>query len=109
MGLGEVWTYLRKPEQLSEGQRWRLRLALSMHAAGRRRDGGLVVLACDEFAALLDRVTAAVIARTVRRVVDATPGVCAVLATSHDDLEKPLRPDAVLRCDFGQLNVRVVK
>src|SRR5688572_30271336 len=48
MGLGEVWTYLRTPAQLSEGQRWRLRLALGLWRL-REKPG---ILAADEFCAV---------------------------------------------------------
>ena len=30
VGLGEVWTYLRRASELSEGQKWRLRMALTL-------------------------------------------------------------------------------
>ncbi len=33
VGLAEAWTYLKKPRQLSEGERWRLRLAIAMRQA----------------------------------------------------------------------------
>ena len=33
VGLGEAWSYLRTLAELSEGQRWRLKLALAMHRA----------------------------------------------------------------------------
>jgi ABC-type ATPase with predicted acetyltransferase domain len=101
VGLGEVWTYLRTPAQLSEGQRWRLRLALTLAEARPARDRKLSVLAADEFAAPLDRVTALVVARALRRAVDGRPDLCAVVATSHDDLAAALAPDVVVRCDFG--------
>ena len=35
VGLAEAWSYLRTPAELSEGQRWRLKLALAI--AGRIR------------------------------------------------------------------------
>src|SRR5439155_21936400 len=81
VGLGEAWTYLRTPGELSEGQKWRLKLALALRAGsvavgevvaaggspraparGYERDGA-PILACDEFAAVLDRVTAMVVGR----------------------------------------------
>src|SRR5689334_14613810 len=40
VGLSEVWTYLRRPRELSEGQRWRLRLALALGRAQAVRDPG---------------------------------------------------------------------
>jgi ABC-type ATPase with predicted acetyltransferase domain len=102
VGLGEVWTYLRTPARLSVGQRWRLRLAVGLALArGRGTVGRPCVLAADEFAAPLDRVTALVVARALRRAVDGTPGVCAVVATSREDLGEALGADRVVRCDFG--------
>jgi ABC-type transporter Mla maintaining outer membrane lipid asymmetry ATPase subunit MlaF len=122
VGLGEAWSYLRPPAELSEGQRWRFRLALALHAAtGAARGMGASrgttvtsvtaaaaapVLACDEFAAVLDRVTAMVVARCLRRAVDADPRLAAVVATSHDDLQPALRPDVIAYCDFGRVEWR---
>ena len=34
VGLAEAWSYLRTPGELSEGQRWRLKLALGMREVG---------------------------------------------------------------------------
>lgn len=100
MGLGEAWTYLRTPSELSDGQRWRLRLAIAIDLAEREADS--VVLVCDEFAALLDRVTAAVVSRSIRKLVDRSPGLAALLATCHEDVVGPLAPARVVRCDFGE-------
>ena len=107
VGLGEVWTFLRTPAELSDGQRWRLRLALAIHEAQGPGEGGdgpsdRPIIACDEFAALLDRVTARIIAHRLRRAIDTQPHVAAVLATSHEDVEVPLAPEVVVRCDFGR-------
>jgi ABC-type ATPase with predicted acetyltransferase domain len=105
VGLGEVWTYLRTPAQLSEGQRWRLRVALALARARAAPPGkSLTVLAADEFAAPLDRVTALVVARALRKAVTATPDLCAIVATSHDDLAPALQPDLTIHCDFGIFN-----
>lgn len=104
VGLGEAWTYLRTPAELSEGQRWRFRLALALHEAARAKDGSPVI-ACDEFAAVLDRVTAAVVAHRLRRAIDALPHAAAVVATSHEDLEPALAVDVVVRCDFGRVEL----
>ncbi len=119
VGLAEARVCLRRPAALSDGQRWRLRLATGLADAGWRSAavakpvgffakpqaaavGRRVVLFADEFAAVLDRVTAAAVARALRRAVDRsdTP-LAAVLATSHDDLIDALRPDEIVRCDFG--------
>ena len=114
VGLAEAHTYLRRPAELSDGQRWRLRLAvalarcMTLHARGGTASTPTLLVA-DEFAAVLDRVSAAVVARSLRRSIDRLSrvgvGVAALLATSHDDLEAALLPDAVARCDFGPVTV----
>jgi ABC-type ATPase with predicted acetyltransferase domain len=113
VGLGEVWTYLRRPGQLSDGQRWRLRVAIGLARAGNscdalrgvwRRSRRLTVLAADEFAAPLDRITALVVARGLRKAVDSQRDLCAVVATTRDDLAAALQPDLTIHCDFGTYN-----
>jgi hypothetical protein len=118
VGLGEAYTYLQTPHELSDGQRWRLRLAVAIHRAmaqyGRTRRPGAelasILLVADEFCAVLDRVSAAVVARSLRRTLDRLHRVglpiCALVATSHDDLEPALLPDEVAHCDFGSLELR---
>jgi ABC-type ATPase with predicted acetyltransferase domain len=106
-GLAEAWTYLRRPSQLSAGQLWRLRLALAIYDAFRpARSSGALIL-CDEFTSLLDRITAAVIARALRKAI--VPPVRAILATSHDDLLRALQPDILVECDFGGIASPVVR
>jgi ABC-type ATPase with predicted acetyltransferase domain len=105
-GLAEAQTYLLPCTLLSEGQQWRLRIALVMGMV-EARPGVPRVLVCDEFCALLDRVTACVVARALRKLVDRNAGLRAVVATSHDDLEGALRPDVVVECDFGVVRTRV--
>ncbi|HEX8342870.1 MAG TPA: ATP-binding cassette domain-containing protein [Tepidisphaeraceae bacterium] len=105
VGLAEAWLYLKKPSELSDGQRWRLILALAIADAMRPSRGpgastAITLIAMDEFAALLDRVTAAVVARALRRLIDATTGLSAVIVTSHDDLLAALDPDYLITCDF---------
>jgi ABC-type ATPase with predicted acetyltransferase domain len=102
VGLGEAWTYLRTPAELSEGQRWRFRLAMALHDAARDENDSPVI-ACDEFAAVLDRVTAIVVAHRLRRAIDALPHAAAVVATSHEDIEVALAAEVVVRCDFGRV------
>ena len=106
VGLGEAWTYLRTPAELSEGQRWRFRLALALHqvsSAAARHPADRPIIACDEFAAVLDRVTAMIVAHRLRRAIDALPHAAAVVATSHEDVEPALAAEVVVRCDFGRV------
>jgi len=102
-GLGEVWTYLRTPAELSDGQRWRLRLALAVHASTQNPSS---VIVCDEFTAPLDRITAAVVARGLRRLIDQHANrLSALLATAHDDLHNALCPDLTVQTDFTRVTL----
>lgn len=92
-GLGEAMLWLQRPRELSTGQRWRLAFAL-------RFTGPRPVLACDEFAAQLDRPTAVALAMTLRREHGRTPHARLILATSHDDLTCALRPHVHVDLDL---------
>jgi ABC-type lipoprotein export system ATPase subunit len=123
VGLAEApHSFLLPPAKLSAGQRWRLRLALALSREFRLLQHSTNLspipiarttavhhaptsLMADEFAALLDRVTAAILARILRRIVSASSTLSAILATSHDDLIAPLCPDVIIACDFGAWTV----
>lgn len=106
-GLSEARLLLRTPAELSDGQRYRLRIALAVASGGRQPPVGTpqqgadaprsLFLLCDEFAAVLDRPLAKVLAFNLRRLVDRT-GVGALCATTHDDLTDDLNPDLWVRC-----------
>jgi len=105
MGLAEAWVYLRKAGGLSEGERWRVRMAKALlKLKGKSQklkvEEEIGVVAADEFCAVLDRVTACVVARNLRKAIDSIGTIGAVVATSHEDLEEALRADVVVRCDF---------
>lgn len=85
-GLADATLLARAPDQLSDGQRWRLALALAMSRTPPR--GTLLI---DEFASPLDRTTAVCLARTLRRWARRS-GVRIAAATAHDDLLEPLAP-----------------
>jgi len=92
-GLGEAFLYLRRPGELSDGQRYRLGLALAL-----ARKAEFVV--ADEFCSVLDRVTARVIAYNVRKLASrGGPGF--VLASAHEDIAADLQPDVHVRKGFG--------
>ena len=110
VGLAEAHLCLRPPGRLSDGQRWRLRLAVAVgRCMALHRRGTPTLLAADEFCAVLDRVTACVVARSLRRTIDRLSrvgvDVRAIVATSHDDLAAALLPDVTVRCDFGSVHV----
>ena len=97
-GLSDAFAILRSSEQLSEGQRYRFRLALALSRRPR-------VVFIDEFCATLDRVTAAVVAYNVRKFADKLDTTF-IVATSHDDLLEDLCPDAVvIKHQIGRAHV----
>jgi len=108
-GLNDAFVMLRRPGELSDGQRYRLRLAQVMGEVAQRgdADGLAAVVLADEFGATLDRQTARVVAKNVRKWVSAT-GVCFVAATTHDDLLEALEPDVLIEKGFGP-GIEVVK
>lgn len=99
-GLSEARILLRTPDELSDGQRYRFRLAFAL--VGPRN--GKPWLIADEFAANLDRTLAQVVAFNLRKLVTRT-GVGMLLATTHEDLTADLRPDLHVRC-LGDGDVR---
>jgi len=102
-GLSDAFVMLRRPGELSDGQRYRFQLARTLALVEEDACGRAPVLVlADEFGATLDRTTAHVIARNVRKWVDRTPNVCFVAATTHDDLLEPLSPDVLIEKPLGE-------
>jgi ABC-type ATPase with predicted acetyltransferase domain len=91
VGLGDVFTMLTSPSRLSEGQRYRYRLARAW-LSGRR------YLFADEFGSALDRPGAAVLASQIRQVVSQT-GRIFIAASCREDLADPLEPDVIIQAD----------
>lgn len=89
-GLAEARLMLRTPSELSDGQRARFRLALALARPA-------PFLLADEFAAVLDRTLAKVLAFNIRKLAFRT-GTGFLLATTHDDLTDDLNPDLHIRC-----------
>ena len=92
-GLAEATLMLRRPAELSDGQRYRFGLARALAA-------GAPTVVADEWCAALDRATAQVICRNVRTIAD-RDGVGFLLATTHEDLTASLDPDTLVRCLGG--------
>jgi ABC-type ATPase with predicted acetyltransferase domain len=89
-GLADATILALHPDQLSDGQRARLSLALGMERAS-RRCGCTPTLLIDEFASSLDRRTASSLSRTLSRWCT-RHGARAVCATAHGDVLPWLRP-----------------
>ncbi len=93
-GLGEPMLWIRRFEQLSEGERFRARLARAVSL--QRRSASWAPLICDEFGAVLHRRLAKALASNMRQLAS-REGLCLVLATSQTDLEGDLQPEQVVR------------
>ena len=87
-GLSDVFCVLNQPHKLSEGQKYRYRLARALASDAR-------MIFADEFCSNLDRITAAVISHNIHDIARKT-GKTFILASSHDDLLIDLVPDVVV-------------
>ena len=87
-GLTDVFCVLNSPANLSEGQKYRYRIAKAL--AGDKQ-----FIFADEFCSQLDRVTAAVISHNLRKFASKT-GKIFILASSHDDLLADLLPEVIV-------------
>ena len=103
-GLSEARLILRTPSELSEGQRYRFRLAFAMVTGSAGASPSRFVLA-DEFTATLDRPLAKVVAFNLRKLVTRT-GVGVLAATTHEDVAEDLNPELWVRC-LGDGHVEV--
>lgn len=93
-GLSEAPLWLRRFDALSDGERFRAKLARAMSLHLRSRAAG--PLLCDEFCATLHRRAARAISFNLRKLVS-RHRMSVVLATSADEWETDLNPDAIVR------------
>ena len=93
-GLNEAFLMLRKFKELSDGQKYRYRAAKMI-------DSNADTWIFDEFAALLDRVTAKCVSYTIQKVARKL-GKTLLVATTHEDLLDDLKPDVWIRKKFGE-------
>ena len=84
-GLNDAYLFVRKPSEMSDGQRYRLKIAKLIET-------GAKVWVADEFGAVLGRVTAQVVASNLQRAARKA-GAIVMVATTHEDLKNALRPD----------------
>lgn len=87
-GLNDVFCVLNQPANLSDGQKYRFRLAMAL-AAGKK------FVFSDEFCCELDRITAAVVAYNIHKFARKA-GVTFILAGSHEDILLDLAPDVLV-------------
>ena len=87
VGLNDAFLFLRKYRELSDGQKYRYKLAKMLET-------GAEVLVVDEFCSLLDRDTARVVAFNMQKVC-CKFGKTLIAVTSHSDLGD-LHPDVLI-------------
>ncbi len=92
-GLSDVYCILNQPAKLSEGEKYRYRLAMAMGA-------GKEFVFADEFCCGLDRITASVIAYNISRFAKET-GVTFILAASTDDILADLLPQVLVYMELN--------
>lgn len=93
-GINDAYLWVRKPSELSDGQRYRFRLAVAMAT-------GSQVWVADEFLAVLDRTTAKVIAFSIQKAARRA-GATVLVATTHTDMVPDLCPDLKVEKRFRE-------
>jgi ABC-type ATPase with predicted acetyltransferase domain len=93
-GLNDAYLFVRKPSELSDGQRYRFRLAKAIET-------GAEVWVADEFMAVLDRTAAKVISYSVQKTARRA-GATVIVATTHSDMVKDLGPDLYIEKRFRE-------
>jgi ABC-type ATPase with predicted acetyltransferase domain len=99
-GLADAFLLLRRPAELSDGQRWRLRLAHALARLSGAPSAADHVLVADELASTLDRLCARAVAYRLRRLADER-GLTVLAASAHDDLLEDLAPDVLVVKEVG--------
>jgi len=94
VGLNDAFLFLRTYNQLSDGQKYRYRLAKFLES---KKQWWLM----DEFAATLDRDTAKIIAFNVQKIAR-QQGRAVLAATTHGDLFEDLEPSVHVHKRFGE-------
>ena len=94
VGLNDAFLFVRRYSQLSEGQKYRYRVAKLVET-------GAQWWIMDEFCSTLDRDTAKIVAFNVQKLARKL-GKAVVAATTHTDLFKDLAPSVHIHKRFGK-------
>jgi len=94
VGLNDAFLFVRRFDELSDGQKYRFRLA-KMVESGRQ------YWVADEFCATLDRNTAKIVAFNVQKLAR-QQGRAVLVATTHTDLAEDLKPSVRVHKRFGR-------
>jgi ABC-type ATPase with predicted acetyltransferase domain len=92
-GLNDCFCILNQPCNLSDGQKYRFRLAMALAAKKK-------FIFADEFCSEMDRITAAVISYNIHKFAKRT-GTIFILASSHDDILPDLLPDVLITANLS--------
>lgn len=92
-GLNDAFLFLRRFKELSDGQKYRYKLAKLVNCKEK------TVWVVDEFCASLDRVMARIIAYLFQKVARRL-GKTVVVATTHEDLVEDFQPDILVEKGF---------
>jgi ABC-type transport system involved in cytochrome c biogenesis ATPase subunit/GNAT superfamily N-acetyltransferase len=94
VGLNDAFLFLRSYSQLSDGQKYRYRIAKLIES---KKQWWLM----DEFCACLDRDTAKIIAFNLQKIAR-QQGKAVIAATTHSDLFEDLNPSVHVYKRFGE-------
>jgi ABC-type lipoprotein export system ATPase subunit/GNAT superfamily N-acetyltransferase len=94
VGLNDAFLFLRTYNQLSDGQKYRYRIAKLI-------ESGKQWWLMDEFAATLDRDTAKIVAFNLQKLAR-QQGKAVIAATTHGDLFEDLSPSVHVHKRFGE-------
>ena len=94
VGLNDAFLFLRRYPELSDGQRYRYRIAKMI-------DSGKPYWIADEFASTLDRTTAKIVAYNIQKLARRSRATL-IVATTHTDLEEDLNPSILIHKGWGE-------
>jgi len=95
VGLNDAFLFVRRYNQLSDGQKYRYRIAKMIEKSQAR------FWIADEFCATLDRDTAKIVAFNVQKLAR-QEGKAVLAATTHTDLFEDLHPSVHIHKRFGK-------
>ena len=94
VGLNDAFLFVRRYSQLSDGQKYRYRIAQMI-------ESGKQYWVMDEFCSTLDRDTAKIVAFNVQKLARKL-GKAVIAATTHTDLFENLAPNVHIHKRFGK-------
>jgi len=93
-GLNDAFLFIRRFRELSDGQKYRFKIAKLM-------ESGKQWWIADEFCSVLDRDTARIVAFNLQKIARQM-GKAVIVATTHTDLFEDLKPSVHVHKRFGK-------